>query len=382
MATDSAAFTIRTTAPNGVPARLLRDLGFMVNPIEDEEGHIDRYILAPQLAVERRTPRTFLEGIRDKSLFTSAIYLHEHFDTAVLIMEGHIDFDATGFHPQAVRGALSAMVLEYGLSVLPTADAEETAHLLAMMAQHVQVGVPEISLTPKRKAVELPDLQRRVVEMLPGCGHVAARALLQTFGSIARIVEADTAALSSVRGIGKKRAAEIHSVLQAEYRAVDTERDLEDAVEAAPLLIFDHDVTLLARQHVIITADERHVVDLVFLDSAPSDCGSPDFATSNDGPATLILVELKRSLLKSEHEAQLRRYIEVAPQSPMLRAYLDVGARMRGVLATVSRCDYMPTSDEVTVLVVDEAAVIEVLLMLRRQRLAVAEAEEAQNDTR
>ena len=194
-------------------------------------------------------------------------------------------------------------MLEYGLSVLTAADVDETVHLLAMMARHAQVGVPEISMVPKRKATSLPDLQRRVVEMLPGCGRVAARELLQTFGSIARIVEAGPGQLRGVRGIGKQRAVEIDEVLNAEYRAVDTERDLEDAVEAAPLLLFDHSVTFLARQHVIMTgsepstrtAGERHAIDLVFLDPESSD---------------LVLVELKRGPLKPEHEAQLRRYFE------------------------------------------------------------------------
>jgi ERCC4-type nuclease len=363
MVMDPSDLVIWATLPNGTTAALLRGLGIRVEPVEDDEEHVDRYLVSTQAAVERRTPQTFFEGIRDKSLFTSAIYLREHFETPILVLEGHLDYTSSGFHPQALRGALSALMLEYGLSVLMTADIDETVHLLAMMARHAQMGVPEISLVPKRKAVSLPDLQRRVVEMLPGCGRVAARELLQTFGSIARIVEAGPDALSRVRGIGKRRSGEIDEVLHAEYRAVDTERDLEDAAEAAPLLLFDHAVTLLARQHVITTstrpiaAAERHAIDLVFLDPESFE---------------LILVELKRGPLKPEHEAQLQRYFEIAPRSPLLRPYLESGARMWGILATVTDCDYVPVSGKITVRIIDEASVIEVLLMLRRQRLGKA----------
>ena len=359
MTDDDTLLRIWATKPESSLSARLRELGFDVVPVEEDEGgnslpfgDVDRYILGPQLAVERRTPRTFLLGIQDKTLFTSAIYLREHFEIPVLIVEGTVDYGATGFHPQAIRGALSSMMLEYGISVVSTPDAEETAAMLAMMARHAQVGIPEISLVPKRKAIDLPDLQRRVVEMLPGCGRVTARDLLQRFGSVARIVEAPERELQQVRGIGKAQATEIHRVLHADYEAVDTEQNLEEAIQAAPLLLFDHHVDLLVRQHLFITAaGERNIVDLAFWDPQT-------FA--------VVLVELKRGTLTAEHEAQLRRYLTTAHESPLFDSYLQQGIRLRGLLATVSRCDYVPTSPDIEVVIVDEAAVIQVLKALRR----------------
>ena len=355
MASDDAPLVVLATKPNADLAVRLADLGLKVRPIEGEDGaNVDRYLLGPQVAVERRTWTTFLQGIQDKSLFLSALTLRENFDSPVLIVEGTFDYDLTGFAPQAVRGALSAMILEYGLSVLSTADSRETAHLLAMMARHAQVGVPEISLVPKRKAVDLPDLQRRVVEMLPGCGRVTARDLLQYFGSMGAILSASESQLREVRGIGEKRAAEIHQVLHAPYRAVDTERNLEDAVEAHPGLLFSEPLKLLARQHVITTdAGARHVVDLIFYQPEEN---------------VVVLVELKYGRLTVDHESQLRRYFDVASQSPLLSDHMSRGAKLRGVLATVSPCDYDPASPRIEARIVDEGAVIDVLAELREQR--------------
>ncbi|MCU0519303.1 MAG: hypothetical protein MUF84_01220 [Anaerolineae bacterium] len=345
---------IWATKPASPVSVRLWELGLDVVPIEEDEGDVDRYVLGPQLAVERRTARTFLLGIQDKTLFTSAIYLREHFEIPVVVVEGAINYAASGFHPQAIRGALSSMMLEYGLSVVSTPDAEETASLLAMMARHAQVGIPEISLVPKRKAVNLPDLERRVVEMLPSCGRVAARDLLQHFGSVECIVRATVHELQQVRGIGAARAAEIHRVLHADYDAVDTEQNLEDAIQVAPSLLFDHPVDLLARQHLFITAAvERNIVDLAYWD--PQN-------------AALVLVELKRGGLTSEHETQLRRYLATAQESPLFSNYLQAGARLRGILATVSRCTYTPESTDIQAVIVDEAAVIAVLKELRNQR--------------
>ncbi len=354
--TGAEQLVVWATQPRGQPALELAGLGIELRAIEDDEGPVDRYVFGPQLAAERRTPSTFLLGIQDKTLFTSAIYLREQFETAVLIVEGRFDYEATGFHPQAIRGALSAMVVAYGISILSTVDVEETVQLLAMFARHTQIGVPEISLVPKRKAVDPADLQRRVVEMLPGCGRVAARDLLQHFGSVRRIVEATPAELQQVRGIGKQRAEEIHAVLHDDYEAVDTEQNLEDAIEADPHLLLPGPVMLVARQHRFATATgDRNVVDLVFFDSAAN---------------ALVLVELKHGTLTVEHEAQVRRYLDTARESPLLAGYLDRGAGLRGVLATASACVYVPTSPDIQAVVVNRRAVIEVLKRLRAQRLA------------
>lgn len=365
---DLSALTIWATKPKGRLAAKLADMGIEILPLEIEEGNVDRYVLSKDAAVECRTGSALLRGIQDKSLFTSAIHLREQFEIAALLVEGQVDYTRTTFQPQAVRGALSSMLVAYGLSVLTTSDIHETAALIAVMARQVQVGIPEISLNPKRKAMDLADLQRRVVEMLPGCGIRIARDLLQTFGSIERIVDASQEELRAIRGIGAKRTAEIDRVLHAEYDSVDTEKDLEDAIEAAPELLFgpthpSERFVLFARQYHMCTEErERQIVDLVFVDQAANE---------------LILVELKRSRLKPEHEEQLQSYLDRAHKSPRLRAVLESGAQLRGILATVQGTDtrraFQPQDPRISAHVVDRQAAIAVLRQLRDQRLLVLE---------
>ena len=354
-----STLVITATKPKGRLAALLAKSGATILPVEDDEGNVDRYILSKRLVIERRTGNSFLRGIMDKSLFTSAIYLREHFEVAILLIEGEVNYAYTAFNPQAVRGALASMMLLYGISVLSTPTTEETVALIMMMASQEQVGIPEISLIPKRKATDLADMQRRIVEMLPGCGMVMARDLLHHFGSVKRIVNATEKELRGVRGIGARKATEMFNVLRAEYEAVDTERNLEDAIEAAPELLFRQPVILLDRQHYIYTeAKERHVVDLVFLDP-----------TANE----LILVELKRSRLQREHERQILRYLNHASESPLLRDLLQKGAHIRGVLGTIELCNYRPQHQAITVCIVDKEKVIHVLKRLRDRRFAPQE---------
>jgi len=206
---------------------------------------------------------------------------------------------------------------------------------------------------PKRRVQDLPDMQRRVVEMLPRCGLTVTRNLLWHMGSIAQIARASEEELCAVPGVGPKTASAIHRVLHATYGAIDTERDLEDAIEAAPELLFDREVSLLARQHTIrISPHERGVIDMVFYDGRANE---------------LVLVELKYGVLEAAHEAQLGRYLAHAHQSPLLRDFLECGAEVRGILATATPCDFEPSDpSRVTVCIVDREAAIEVLKRLRR----------------
>ncbi len=103
-----------------------------VVPIEEDEGNIDRYVLSKRLVIERRTGGVFIKGIMEKTLFTSAIYMREHFANPVLIVEGGVNYDYTGFDSQAIRGALSSMMLLYEVNVVSTPDVDETVELIAI----------------------------------------------------------------------------------------------------------------------------------------------------------------------------------------------------------------------------------------------------------
>lgn len=354
MTQEEAPLRIVCTKPGGYVSELLRNEGVEIVADEEDEN-VELYVLSRRLVVERRTVESFTAGIIDKTLFTSALHLQEQFDLPVLVVEGDLLAGYRQIHPRAVLGALSAMVLQYGVHVVATADEEETAGLVAMMARHEHQGIPAISLVPKRKAVDLPDRQRRVVEMLPGGGHLLARRLLQHFGTIRRLVNADETDLLAVRGVGPKTAAEMVEVLTAEYAAVDTEHDLEEAIVADSSLLFPDPVDLLDRQHYLYSdAWGRRFVDLVFVRRPARE---------------VVFVELKRTELEQEHEDQLRVYLDHARDSRQVARLLAQEYRLRGVLATCAEeTDYTPASADIEAVFIDRDRVIEVLKRLREAR--------------
>ena len=95
MDVDLSVLEIAATKPTGKAAKMLAGMGIAVTPVLQDEGDVDRYILSKRVAVERRTGGGFLKGIQDKTLFTSAIYLREHFRIPILIVEGKVNYSYT-----------------------------------------------------------------------------------------------------------------------------------------------------------------------------------------------------------------------------------------------------------------------------------------------
>jgi len=348
---DLSSLTIAATKPAARAGKMLHEKGIRILPVLEDEGNVDRYVISKRVVIERRSAGGFLTGIMDKTLFTSAIYMREHYRVPILIVEGKVDYERRGFSPAAVRGAMSSMMLLYGLNVVCTTDVLDTVELIAMITRQEQIGIPDISLIPKRKATSVSDMQRRIVEMLPQCGMVLARSLLQHFGTFERICRASVEAFQQIRGIGARKAREMHAALHAEYDSVDTERDIEDALEADPTLLFDQAVQLLDRQHYIFTVEkQRHIVDMVYHDKKANE---------------LILVELKRGALQPSHREQIRRYLDNAAKSKLLRSFLDKGATLRGILATVEPSGLKPKHKDVTVQLIDMDRVRTFLLKRR-----------------
>jgi ERCC4-type nuclease len=354
MQNGAGALSIYASKAGGELAHKLRGMGLQIKPLEIEGINYDRYVISNSLVIERRTGSTFIQGILDKTIFLNAIELRENFDRNVLIIEGILDYSYRAINPQAVRGAISALIVLYQSSILQTADIHETAAIIRMLTEHEINGVPPISLVPKRKAVDLADMQRRVIEMLPGVGRVLARDLLQHYGSIRRIMEEPKDKLEELRGIGHKKAEEIHQVFNSEYRSVDSERQIEDAIVFDHSLLFYQPVLLLARQHYIYSAnDERHFVDLIFEDSENR---------------RLYLVELKIGMLTEKDEVQLLRYLDQVERSPLLIEKLRAGLELRGVLATVDDHPYFPQSKIIEVCQIDRQRLIDILVQMRIAR--------------
>ena len=351
---------IACSRSTGRVARALRELGCETVPLPleaDWRPLPDRYLLGEERVAERLTTSQFVRAITTKTLFLSALDLRATVATPVFVIEGEGFGEYSRLHPNAVRGALSALIVEYGASVLRSTEEADSAGLLALMARHAQFGVPEISVAAKRRADSPADEQRRVVEMLPGIGFSLARRLLQYFGTIRRLLQATPEELAQVPGVSPTMGHRVCELACREYCAVDFESEIEDVLVAQPGLLFEAPVELVARQHVFREGDGRRLVaDLIFADRRRK---------------LVTVVEVKRGALRQEDVRQLAAYLDAAGQSPLLRSHLDQDYSLRGVLAAPAAQIKRPGDRRITLRVIDTDAIAAELL---RRRLARLEA--------
>ncbi len=201
---------------SGVVAELTK-LGVEV---EAKQLDVGDFILSDRVGVERKSVNDFLQSIVDKRLMDQAKRLCETFECPLLVLEGEGLYSRRAIHPNAIRGALAALTVDFGISILPTRDEKETAAVLAIVARREQLGdAREIAIRGEAKGLTLPECQRFIVEGLPGVSAVLAKRLLEHFGTVERVMSASEKELQEVHGIGPEKAREIRKVLSALYAA-------------------------------------------------------------------------------------------------------------------------------------------------------------------
>lgn len=178
------------------------------------------YILSSRVGVEFKKVGDFVESIIDGRLLQQAKDLKNGFERPMIVIEGTEDiYSVRGVHPNAILGMLATIAVSYGIPILQTKNAKETASLLRIIAKREQEEVGrEFSMHADRKPLSTKEQQEYLISSLPGVGLGLAKPLLKRFKSVKGVVNASLYELQDVEGIGKVKAADIKRVLDEEYR--------------------------------------------------------------------------------------------------------------------------------------------------------------------
>lgn len=168
------------------------------------------YLIDGALLVERKTLSDLVASVIDGRLFSQARRLMASRRRAVLVLEGTgADLARCGASWESLQGALITATWVFGLPILRTRSAFETARTIVFIARqhHAVVNgmLCRYGWRPKGKAA----LQGYVLQGLPGIGAERARRLLRRFGSVEAVVTASEKELCEVHGIGKSTAKRI-----------------------------------------------------------------------------------------------------------------------------------------------------------------------------
>jgi Fanconi anemia group M protein len=187
-----------------------------------ETLEVGDYVLSDRVAVERKTTEDFLSTLLDgdRGLFDQIGDLTRHYGRPVLVIEGEGDlYGERNVHPNAVRGALASLAVDFGVSVLFTSDESDTAALLETIATREQTERDRaVSVHGESAAKTLGEQQEYVVASIADIGPITARSLLEALGSVEAVLTADEQTLQSVEGVGEVTADRIREVVGSEYQ--------------------------------------------------------------------------------------------------------------------------------------------------------------------
>jgi DNA excision repair protein ERCC-4 len=199
---------------SGIPD-LLKSIGLN---IEMKTLPIGDYIVAPETIVERKSIRDLMASVFDGRLFDQCTRLKEHFEHPIVLMEGNVDeIEEITENPLIFYGAISTVVLDFKIPVIPTPSANHTAKLLVSMCS--RKDTPKGPYLKKiKKSNDLEKQQLSVLCSLPGIGEKFAVRMLTKFGTPLKVFSATTAELAKVEGLGEARAKKIKKTLDSKSK--------------------------------------------------------------------------------------------------------------------------------------------------------------------
>jgi len=160
-----------------------------------------------------------MDTLVERDLFGQVRAMAATVPRPVLIIEGEEDlYEVRNVHPNAVRGTLAAITVDMNVTLLRTRDADDTAELLYVLAQREAGERGERKMHPKKSYRSAREEQEYVLAAFPNIGIRSARLLLEHFGSLKAVIDADPEELASVHGIGEKTAQGIWDLARRPYR--------------------------------------------------------------------------------------------------------------------------------------------------------------------
>jgi len=191
----------------------LRELGFDLKERDLENADV---VVSSRVAVAVRSVEDFIKGISDGSVFSTLAKLKHEYLHPVLIVQGTPEGDGSQAGNAAVYDALSSVLAEYHIPTLSTANSADTAGAIRSLFRQEE-GRGSGGRRTTQTTLDVPSRQMFLVQGLPNVSATLAQRLLERFGSVKGIADADVEELMQVEGIGRVIAEGIHEVLRKKF---------------------------------------------------------------------------------------------------------------------------------------------------------------------
>jgi DNA excision repair protein ERCC-4 len=193
------------------------------------------YIIAPEIAIERKTIHDLINSIYDGRLFIQCSNLTQFYSKPILIIEGNILNLQLENSPESkindeieisfekilqIYDALATIALIFRIPVIHSPSANYTSKfLIILLNKAIKSGItingPLIKRIKKGNHMQLQQLS--ILSSLPGVGDKLAIKLLKKFKTPTKAMNASISELALIPGFGKVRAEKVKKILNYEF---------------------------------------------------------------------------------------------------------------------------------------------------------------------
>lgn len=194
---------------SGIPDLLSR-LGCQVKRTSLKAGD---YIINDSIIIERKSKDDFVLSLMQGRLFKQCLLLQKSGYVSTILIEGNPYHSAHDVSREAIRGALLSVSLAWQIPVNYSANSNDTAELIMMIARQN----PKETYMLQRygyKPKTLRKQQLHFLQGLPSIGPKLALKLMNHFGNLVQILASNEEELAQVPGIGKEKANKIWRFLR------------------------------------------------------------------------------------------------------------------------------------------------------------------------
>ncbi len=198
-------------------ARTLYELG---SNVESKRIEVGDFICSERVCVERKDAKDFVASLVDRRLFQQAKDMSEQFQRPIMIIENYNDiFSYRNIHPNAIRGAIASIAVDYGISVIASDSQEETARIIYAIAKKEQEeNERAVSLRGVKSKFTEMQQQEFLVEGLPMVGPKLAKELLKNFKTVRNVFNASAEELKNIKNLGDKKSEAIRKIIDTVYK--------------------------------------------------------------------------------------------------------------------------------------------------------------------
>jgi len=191
--------------PSGIPD-LLMEHGISVSVEQLKTGD---YTVNNEIIIERKSAEDFVQSLLSGRLFGQCERLCKSGMRPYILLEGNPCLTEHQIDNRAVKGALISVITSWQIPVIQSENQQDSASVMIMLFNQMlkrNYLLRYSNYKPKKEA----NHKLRFIQGLPKVGSVMALRLLEKYGSIRNIINADEKSLLQTDGIGKKTAKIIH----------------------------------------------------------------------------------------------------------------------------------------------------------------------------